>query len=60
MKYTGFIRAAKIIQISAIERTNEEKEKAIAEITIPMKLDHPNVNRLHEVYEWKKKYILIM
>lgn len=47
MKYTGFIRAAKTIQYSAISKMTNKKEKVINEITIPMKLDHPNINKLY-------------
>ena len=60
MKVTGFIKAAKIIQINKIDKKQSQKEKLIAEVTIPMKLDHPNLNKLCEVYEWKNKFVLIM
>lgn len=30
------------------------------EIVIPMKLDHPNLNKLYEVFEWKNQFVLIL
>lgn len=59
MKKTGILRAAKIIQISAIDSKENDREKFVNEIAIPTKLDHPNIIKLYEVYEWKSKFILI-
>jgi serine/threonine protein kinase len=25
-----------------------------------MKIDHPNINKLYEVFEWRNNYVLIM
>ena len=60
MKYTGLFRAAKIIQCSLLDQKEKEKEKVFSEITVPMKLDHPNLNKLYEVFQWRDKLILIM
>ena len=60
MKYGGLYRAAKLVKRDALAKAKNKREKFIAEITIPMKTDHPNINKLFEVFEWKNNYILIM
>lgn len=50
MKYGGLYRAAKIIKGAAFNKKLENKEKFVNEILIPMKLDHPNLNKLYEVF----------
>ena len=60
MKYTGLLRAAKIIQCSLLDQKEKEKEKVLSEIIIPMKLDHPNLNKLYEVFQWRDKLVLVM
>ena len=57
MKYGGLYRAAKIIKC---DRVLKKKNKFVSEITIPMKTDHPNLNKLYEVFEWKRRYVLVM
>lgn len=59
MKYGGLFRAAKIIRIDNLSRA-KGKKKLISEITIPMKIDHPNLNKLFEVFEWRNHYALLM
>lgn len=53
-------RAAKIIKMSSVNKKKANRDKLISEILIMMKTDHPNINKLYEVYEWKKQYVLIM
>ena len=60
MKYGGIFRASKVVKRDALAKTKSKREKFISEITIPMKTDHPNLNKLYEVFEWKNQYVLIM
>ena len=60
MKYGGLYRAAKIVKRDALVKAKKKRDKFVAEITIPMKTDHPNLNKLFEVFEWKNSYVLIM
>ena len=46
MKYGGMVRAAKIIKSSTITAEKSNKGKLFAEISLPMKLDHPNLVKL--------------
>lgn len=57
-KYTGVIRAAKKIKKSALAKG--EHEKLFAEMAIMIALDHPNITRLFEVYDYKNSYVLIL
>ncbi len=57
MKHTGLVRAAKIVKTTILLDT---KEKFFAEISIPIKMDHPNIVKIFEVYEWKSKLCIIM
>jgi calcium-dependent protein kinase len=60
MKYGGLLRAAKVIKSESIAKEKNKKEKLFAEISIPIKLDHPNIAKLYEVFEWKNQFVLIM
>jgi calcium-dependent protein kinase len=60
MKYGGLYRAAKKVKTSAITQRKIKREQFVAEITIPLKIDHPNINKLFEVFEWHNQYVLIM
>lgn len=60
MKYGGIFRAAKIIKSAAFDKKLINRDKFINEIVIPMKLDHPNLNKLFEVFEWKNQFVLVM
>ena len=60
MKYGGMLRAAKIVKRDAVSRVKSGRNKLISEITVPMKTDHPNLNKLFEVFEWRNQYVLIM
>ena len=57
-KYTGVLRAAKKIKKSSLAK--DEHEKLFAEMAIMINLDHPNVARLFEVYDYKSSYVLIL
>ena len=57
MKYGGMFRAAKIVKRELLKGKGNQ---FISEITIPMKTDHPNLNKLFEVFEWKNQYVLVM
>lgn len=57
-KYTGVYRAAKKIKKSALDKG--EHEKLFAEMAIMITLDHPNIARLFEVYDYKSNYVLIL
>lgn len=46
MKYGGMFRAAKVVKMSALAKKKLQQEKFISEILIPMKTDHPNLNKL--------------
>ena len=50
MKYGGMLRAAKIIKSKMIAAEKGNKGKLFAEISLPMKLDHPNLVKLFEVF----------
>ena len=60
MKYGGMLRAAKIIKSSEVTAEKANLCKLFAEISLPMKLDHPNLVKLFEVFEHKAKYVLIL
>lgn len=57
-KHTGLFRAAKKIKKSHLAKS--EHEKLFAEMAIMMALDHPNIARLYEVYDYKNSYVLIV
>ena len=48
MKYGGSFRAAKVIKSALI--TKDKSGKLFAQILVPMKLDHPNLVKLYEVF----------
>lgn len=50
MKYGGMYRACKTVKMSAIASQESKRQKFISEIVIPMKTDHPNLNKLYEVF----------
>lgn len=50
MKYGGLYRATKIIKSSVINQEKANFGKLFAEISVPMKLDHPNIVKLYEVF----------
>lgn len=57
-KFTGVLRAAKRIKKTALAKG--EHEKLFAEMAIMITLDHPNIARLFEVYDYKTSYVLIL
>ncbi len=57
-KFTGVVRAAKKIKKSALAKG--EHEKLFEEMAIMINLDHPNIARLFEVYDYKSSYVLIL
>jgi calcium-dependent protein kinase len=60
MKYGGLFRAAKVIKSALINADKANTGKLFAEISVPIKLDHPNLVKLYEVFEWRAQYILVM
>ena len=57
-KYTGLYRAAKKIKKSSLGKSGHEK--LFIEMSIMRSLDHINVVRLFEVYDYKSYYVLIL
>jgi calcium-dependent protein kinase len=57
-KYTGLYRAAKKIKKSTLGK--QEHEKLFIEMAIMKSLDHINIIRLYEVYDYKSHYVLIL
>lgn len=57
-KYTGLFRAAKKIKKSTLGK--QEHEKLFIEMAIMKSLDHINIIRLYEVYDYKSHYVLIL
>lgn len=60
MKYGGLLRAAKVIKSSLIVHDKNSCGKIFAEILVPIRLDHPNLVKLYEVFEFKGQYVLLM
>ena len=60
MKYAQRYRAVKIIKESVKLTKNSDKIKLIAEISIPMELDHPNISKVYEVFSWKSSMAIVM
>lgn len=60
MKYGGILRAAKVIKSTLVVRDKSGFDKLFAEILVPMKLDHPNLVKLYEVFDFKGKFVLVM
>jgi calcium-dependent protein kinase len=57
MKGTNLIRAMKSIKKSSLIK--EDQQKIFAEMSILKQLDHPNILKLLETYDWKNYYYLI-
>lgn len=57
-KYTGIYRAAKKIKKS--ELTKDKEDKLMVEMSIMQSLDHINIAKLFEVYNYKSYYVLIL
>ena len=57
-KYTGLMRAAKKIKKSSLAK--QQHEKLFAEMAIMQSLDHVNIVKLYEVYDYKSHYVLIL
>jgi hypothetical protein len=47
MKYGTQFRAVKIIKESPCLREEQTRKKLLAEISIPIELDHPNIAKLY-------------
>lgn len=47
MRYGGLYRAAKTVAMSSVANTKSKRDKLMSEIYIPMKTDHPNLNKLY-------------
>jgi calcium-dependent protein kinase len=60
MKYGTLFRAVKIIKETASLKEEVNRKKILAEISIPTELDHPNIAKLYEVYEYKNTLALVM
>ena len=59
MKTGGILRAAKIINGGTFTEQVYNRERYMNEILIPMKLDHPNIIKLFEVFQHKDEFVLI-
>lgn len=46
MKYGGMMRAAKVIKSALVTAEKANIGKLLAEISLPMRLDHPNLVKL--------------
>jgi calcium-dependent protein kinase len=57
-KYTGVLRAAKIIKKTTLAQ--DDLERLLIEMSIMIDLDHPNIARLFEVYDYKLHFVLIV
>lgn len=57
-KFTGVLRAAKKIKKNSLAK--DDHEKLFEEMAIMISLDHPNISRLFEVYDYKSHYVLIL
>lgn len=60
MKYGDMHRAAKIVKSALVTAEKSNVVKLFAEISLPMKLDHANLVKLFEVFEYRKQYVLIL
>lgn len=60
MKYGGIARAAKVIKSALILTNTANAGKLFSEISVPMMLDHPNIAKLYQVFQWRGQFILIM
>ena len=56
-KATQLARAVKVMDKTAIEES--EKERFLCEIKILKIMDHPNIVKLYEVFQDKKRYYLV-
>ena len=56
-KTTRQVRAVKVLEKTAIE--DSEKERFMSEINILKIMDHPNIVKLYEVFQDKKRYYLV-
>jgi calcium-dependent protein kinase len=59
MKYGGLLRAAKVVKSALVTAEKANLGKLFAEISVPMRLDHPNLTKLFEVFEYRGQYVLI-
>lgn len=57
-KYTGLVRAAKKIKKEGLGKA--EHTKLFEEMVIMIGLDHPNITRLYEVYDYNGSYVLVL
>ena len=60
MKYGGMLRAAKVVKSALVTAEKANLGKLLAEISLPMKLDHPNLVKLYEVFDFRGQYVLIL
>ena len=60
MKYGGLCRAIKIIKSSVVNQEKANFGKLFADISVPMKLDHPNIVKLYEIFEYRGLFGLVM
>lgn len=54
------MRAAKVIKSALVTAEKANLGKLFAEISLPMRLDHPNLVKLFEVFEYRRQYVLVM
>lgn len=58
-KYTGDQRAMKVINKYSTSLSKEEEEEILKEINILKMLDHPNIIKVYEYYNTKRKLFIV-
>lgn len=53
-------RAAKIIKAAHVSSDPSRAQKLYAQICVPLRLDHPNLVKLYQIFQWKAQYVLMM
>jgi serine/threonine protein kinase len=56
-KATGYSRAVKVMDKTTFEE--EDKDRFLSEIKILRMMDHPNIVKLYEIFQDKRRYYLV-
>ena len=59
-KVTGDTRAVKVIHKAGLDSASLDPKHKLREIKVLQELDHPNILRVHELYEEKSRYYIVM
>ena len=54
------MRAAKVVKSSMVTQEKGNTRQLVAEILCPLKLDHPNLVKLYEVFDYHGQYVLVL